>query len=231
MSLTVVGATMLAALTCKQLREETEARAGKSKDLEMVRNAILNENNALGSGVKPISSVKVGTESASASCEALPLFRKLAALADAAIQASIGCTCETSGCNSRTTQFLQCRVCRISCCRNCVGQVAGYNMSCHDTQEVTISEAEHSDGTFRAKLRNLLPPMLEVSEAGWQDVEGLDNDRHRVQSLRNCTFLLHRIVSQCIPRRSVAAITHYTLTRRFLFPSLRRRNEKGGSGW
>jgi len=200
MSLTVVCATMLAATTCKQLREETRARVGTRTNPEEVREAILSEASAMASVVTPThqETLCVDADCASAGPEALPLFRKLAALAEEAIKASIFCTCETSGRNSRTPHFVECRTCRISCCRNCLSQVAGYNMTFHDTREVTLSVAEHCHGSFQAKLRDALPSSLKLSEGGWRDLENLGEDRHRVRSIRNCTFLLHRIVS--LPR-------------------------------
>jgi hypothetical protein len=48
-------------------------------------------------------------------------FEELAALAEEAVKTSVWCTCETSGRNSLTSDFLECCVCRVRCCRDCTG--------------------------------------------------------------------------------------------------------------
>ena len=188
MSLTVVCATMLAAITCKQLRSESQSSGippGK-----ILSQSIFSLQNKL--------SLRPALESNRASPNddfdsAFSLFQELAGLADEAISSSILCTCESSGKQSLSESFLECCTCRVSCCRNCVSQVAGYNMSTHKTNETFLLMNERRSGTFLCKLRSMLPPSLMIPDKGWDEIVGLGEDRFRAGYLRGLPFELHKI--------------------------------------
>ena len=191
MSLTVVCATMLAAVTCKELRRET--LASKHQNAQK----ILSEKACL-SGYKKVStwaevSARANSQAPRSMTSADRFFRELASLAPEAIKSSVWCTCETSGSNSPATQFLQCKVCRVSCCRNCISTTAGYNLESHDTEDVDILAGEHCLGSFQTKLRQIVPPTLVFQKEGIDEIAHLTDDQHRVSTLSNCVFGLHRI--------------------------------------
>ena len=142
----------------------------------------------------------------------LELLYELANLSPGAVISSIWCTCETSGSTTRTNRFLQCNVCRISCCRNCISTTAGYNLCSHDTIEVEIgtfcsnatpkkedarNAANHKDarnaGEFQTKLRQILPPSLHLTRDGIDEIAAVDDDCYRIRGLEKFSFGLHRI--------------------------------------
>ena len=191
MSLTVVCATMLAAITCKELRRETLMSSHKDVSKILTKNVAIVSKRPSG----PTDSViKQRHESMSLeSCLSASLFEKLASLAPAAVKSSIWCTCETSGSNSLTSKFLQCKVCRVSTCRNCCQGHAGYQLKTHDTEDIEISAKEHSLGDFLGKLRNVVPPSLIFSKEGICEIADIEGDLHRASILSNYEFCLYRI--------------------------------------
>lgn len=111
-------------------------------------------------------------------------------------QSSIWCTCETSGRNSLTNKFVQCRLCRVSCCRDCISETSGYQLESHDTEEVIFHGQSHDNGIFQTKLRSLLPTALFFSKEGLQEVDESmkgTKDCHRLSLLSEYTFYLHRV--------------------------------------
>jgi hypothetical protein len=200
MSLTVVCATMLAALTCEQLRKESLAMAKNPADALECADKILKNNSRLKESFKEQrwtgriqepENVHI-TESLT---NASDLFQRLAELAPDAIKSSIWCTCETSGSNSSSTRFLECRVCRVSCCRNCVSSVAGYNLISHEktTAEVALSSDEHGLGSVLTKLRDVAPPALQFSQESFNEIVMVNDDEFRVNGLASYIFNLHQI--------------------------------------
>lgn len=190
MSLTVVCATMLGALMCQQLRKETIN--SKHKDM----NIILGNSGIDISRNKLRIHNKVSTKndlSLKQSTSADQLFKDLATLAPEAIKSSIWCTCETSGRNSLSEKFLQCRICRVTCCRDCCGTTAGYQLDSHDTFEVNLSSNEHNTSSFQNKLRNIAPPTLFFNKDGVDEICKVQNDLYRVDGLEQFSFNLHRI--------------------------------------
>lgn len=190
MSLSVVCATMLAAITCKQLRRDTQS----GRDVQTILSESCLKGYKKRSAWKEAAAHEVAEATPSlASSSANSFFEKLASLAPAAVKSSIWCTCETSGSNSLSNQFLQCRVCRVSCCRNCVGATVGYNLESHDTVDVEISETDHSLAKFQSELRQIVPPILKFNKDGIKEVAEINDDKQRVSCLANYTFGLHRI--------------------------------------
>jgi hypothetical protein len=195
MSLTVVCATMLAAMTSQQLRKET--LASKHQDM----NRILAES-ALGTSRQLCqwdakeNAKSVAMQLAESTLDSFPFFRELAKLAPEAVKSSIWCTCETSGSVALTERFLECKHCRVTCCRNCVGTTAGYNLTSHETCEVSISKEDHDLGRFRSKLLSLAAnKSLIFTERGISEIAAIggQNDEFRVSGLSNYKFCFHDI--------------------------------------
>lgn len=194
MSLTVVCATMLAAITCNQLRKETL----ESRDQDVKH--ILAEA-SLGTSRKLCQwdakeNAKSSVLEISQTSDASLFFKELANLAPEAVESSIWCTCESSGSDSLTDRFLECTHCRVTCCRNCVSATAGYNLQSHETKEVTISSEDHSMGRFRSKLLSVAAnKALIFSEGGISEISSLNGveDEFRVSGLSNYKFCFHDI--------------------------------------
>ena len=190
MSLTVVCATMLGAIMAQQLRKET--MESKHKDM----NKILKSSGIDTSQNKQMvqNMLRFGNAfTFEKSSHVEKLLKDLASLAPEAINSSIWCTCETSGRNSLSEKFLQCKVCRVTCCRDCVGTTAGYQLDSHDTFEVTLSPNERNSGSFQNKLRNLAPPTLLFGKNGIDNICKVEKDMYRVKGLERFAFNLHRI--------------------------------------
>lgn len=196
MSLTVVCATMLAAVTCKELRRATLATKHQKPQRVLSDTACLRGYREKALSWEEVSSsadVQSNTLAPRAANSAASFFKDLASLAPAAILSSNWCTCETSGSNSLSEQFLQCQVCRVSCCRNCICTTSGYNLDSHKTVEISISSEEHCLAKFQSKLRQLVPPTLVFDAQGIDEIAKLNDDEPRVSGLSNYVFALHRI--------------------------------------
>jgi hypothetical protein len=125
---------------------------------------------------------------------ATPFFEKLASIAEEAVKSSIWCTCETSGSNATCAkEFVQCKLCRVSCCKGCVSEVSGYRLDYHDLIQIELTAEEHDLGSFQSKLREIVPSSLSFADDGLYEIAGTENDMHRVAALSGMTFNLHRI--------------------------------------
>jgi hypothetical protein len=100
MSLSVVCATILAAMTCSELQKITLKEKTKASDV--LKRFASKKSVEWSPKCLPIA--------ATSSKNPLELFKALAELSDEAIFSSVWCTCETSGSNSTSSQFIQCRV-------------------------------------------------------------------------------------------------------------------------
>jgi hypothetical protein len=187
MSLTVVNATMLAAMTCKQLRKEHEKSSKKT---------IADTLKALSkadSGLETIEeAMEIDEEAASATSDTKTLFQTLSDISEDAIKSSIWCTCETSGRKSRTCQFVQCRLCGVACCRDCCHVDQGYQLDSHDIKDVSLEE-HHDPSSFEIKLRGILPASLSLSSDGISEIASISKDKYRVAGLSKYTYGLHQI--------------------------------------
>lgn len=194
MSLTVVCATMLAAICCKELRRET--LASKHKDMQRIlsEKACLDDYKRFSSWEEVrAEQAKADTPVVQSATSATSIFKDLASLAPEAVKSSIWCTCESSGSNSLSTQFLQCKVCRVSCCRNCVSTTSRYNLSSHDTVDIEIPTDDHSLSSFQSKLRQIVPTALVFEKDGIDQIADATDDEYRVSGLSNYVFGLDRI--------------------------------------
>jgi hypothetical protein len=205
---------MLAAIMTTQLKKEMKASTDTENDEESNQNASDLANikkyllgHAQADGCGPEQERKWAGEI----CMAAPvvryqhdatstaLFADLAKLAPFAVKCSIWCTCESSGSRSRTHRFLQCKVCRVSCCRNCVDDHSGYNLDTHDTTEIEIGNEggvdspadERHGGAFETKLRSILPSSFCLGKDGIDKIADVEGDRFRVRGLGKFNFRLH----------------------------------------
>jgi hypothetical protein len=192
MSLTVVGATILAAMTCNQLRTET-VRTEHQDVTKVLTSASQQQGETKTIPLWENVSHKITDFPSELLQDASSCFVSIAALATQAVKSSIWCTCETSGSNSSTNQFLECIVCRVACCRECAHSFAGYDMESHKTKEVVISKEEHDLGDFLSTLRRSVPSTLVFGEAGITELVGATDDAFRVSGLQYHKFKLHGI--------------------------------------
>jgi len=188
MSLTVVCATMLGALTCKQLRTEC-LEAGKNVDpTKLLEKTASLPTKALQERLDADIRMNIaGTHRDSTLPCISSVFKQLAPLAEEAVEASILCTCESSGRNSSTCEFVQCRQCGVSCCRDCLHSTAGYQLKSHDTKSITVGD--RTQGAFQSKLQNIVPTSAIFDGDGIKEL--LPN--HRAKDLDKFVFNLHRI--------------------------------------
>jgi hypothetical protein len=115
--------------------------------------------------------------------------------------------CETSGQNSNATSFLTCTVCRVSCCRECCGAHAGYQLDGHEIEENSFADiSKRTTSHFEKKLRSCVPPTLVFEDGDEEDLALLDEDDRKISSLTGRVFSLHRIRRQ----RRNWIITYYT---------------------
>lgn len=200
MSLTVVNATMLATMTCRQLRKEHEGSSNKSisltlKSLSNVARTVKPINNAGAMEGEGKGVTEVEEHATSAISDTTSLFQALSDLADDAIKSSIWCTCETSGRTSRTCKFVQCRVCSVTCCRDCCHVDQGYQLDSHDIKEVSLASG-HDPSSFEMKLRSIMPAYLLLGADGINEISSIANDKYRAAGLSKYTYSLHQI-KQC----------------------------------
>ncbi|KAL7551244.1 LOW QUALITY PROTEIN: hypothetical protein ACHAWF_014435, partial [Thalassiosira exigua] len=182
-SLTVLGATMLAAMACRQLRKDHQASLGEAifETLERINK---HDTKSLVQSEARVKSVEGRTTNTD-------LFQGLAELTEDAIKSSIWiykqtliycmifrCTCETSGGESKSVNFLRCN---------------GYQLDSHDIREATFSKEERDLAGFETKLRCLMPANLVLSKEGLNEIANIEDDLHRASDIIGCVFALHRI--------------------------------------
>mmetsp|Transcript_15839 Transcript_15839/g.39337 ORF Transcript_15839/g.39337 Transcript_15839/m.39337 type:complete len:1761 (-) Transcript_15839:1193-6475(-) len=191
MSLTVVCATMLAAMTCQQLRDEAVKEFSSSGGaLNTIIDRVLKDSilqRELSLPETPAEEIfdrdsEKGMDS---------LVKNLTELADDAVKSSVLCTCETSGQNSTTSHFLECTACKMSCCRNCCDSTAGYQLESHTCREVLFEGKD--PGSFEDQLRNILPPTLFFGQKGLAEMPKPRYDAHDPEKLGQLQFTLHKI--------------------------------------
>jgi len=188
MSLTVVCATMLGALTCKQLRTECLEAENDVDPMKLLTKTASLPTKALQEHLDADIALNIAERHRQSTIPCISsVFKQLAPLAREAVEASILCTCESSGRNSSTCEFVQCRRCGVSCCRDCLHSTAGYQLKSHDTESITVGD--RTQGAFKAKLQNIVPTSIIFDEAG---IKELSTD-HRAQDLDKFVFNLHRI--------------------------------------
>ncbi|KAL7533584.1 hypothetical protein ACHAXR_005329, partial [Thalassiosira sp. AJA248-18] len=192
MSLTVVCATMLGAMTCKQLRKDHE---------ESMEDSIFNTLQSICTSESLRTSTRVSSAKSEIqvmagegdTTDTKSLFYNLAGKAEAAIMSSIWCTCESSGRQSKSMNFLQCGICSVACCRECINFKQGYQLDSHNIHDVVLSKEAHDPAAFQVQLRSLMPANLILCKDGLDEIAANANDKYRVAHLSNYIFGLHRI--------------------------------------
>ena len=193
MSLTVVCATMMAAMACRQLRKETQNANTPSAIIQYLdKKCVLDSYTK---SCKWSGRISATSHHGDISCPDgdSSFFSDLAALAKEAVESSVWCTCETSGSMSTATSFLECTTCRVSCCRNCTGTTAGYNLRGHEMAEVELSDEVHNSSDIQLKLRNIAPSTLLFNREGILEVAALRDGEMRLNGLDTLVFQLHRL--------------------------------------
>ncbi|KAG7339316.1 SNF2 family helicase [Nitzschia inconspicua] len=204
MSLTVVCATLLAAVGCRQLRKEHP----KAKDAKYMKEIIKFLETEAGSdhSSKGVVIPKCNPDFSDVK-DAGTAFYTMASLGFEAVQSSVWCTCETSGRNSDATHFLCCSVCRVSCCASCLGSHTGYQMDTHTSVDTKLTREQHNLGNFLTKLRDVAPASLVFSQESMSFLANLKygnhhktshmpSDVHRVKELHKFSFHLQKIQRQ-----------------------------------
>ena len=185
MSLSVVNATMMAAIMSKQLRRDHIASA--NTDIMDTLKAVNKTTDK--SSLKSDSMTKFEGETT----DTETLFAELSSLSKEAADSSIKCTCETSGKTSSSENFLRCRDCSMSCCRDCVHTKQGYQVGSHDINELILTNEVHAHEKFETKLRSIMPANLILSQDGINEISAVGKDKHRVAGLSEFMFSLHRM--------------------------------------
>jgi site-specific DNA-cytosine methylase len=175
MSMSVISATILAAVCAPQLRKQSIHNFGVS--LKNFRLS-LEHDDAKGAVLAARGDLK---ETARSTIEGAfeDSFQSIARdLSEEAFRSSVLCTCESSGTVSKDPTILQCMGCGWMCCHSCSDR---YQTSSHDLFEVNVSEIAHSSRpdphVFERKLRSAAPSLLclgEGSEKLLRDGAGLE---------------------------------------------------------
>lgn len=187
MSLTVISAMQIGVLAAKQLRVEC-LESGVEPEIVLKNRAALPRKSLRDRLNKDIAlNTMEESEKLKLPCVS-NVFKKLLPLASEAVKTSILCTCESSGRNSDTLEFVQCRVCGVSCCRNCIHSTSGIQLKSHDTQSLSLNSRE-AQGAFQSKLQCIVPMSLVFGKEG---ISSLSSD-HCAKDLDKFLFSLHRI--------------------------------------
>mmetsp|Transcript_36589 Transcript_36589/g.88683 ORF Transcript_36589/g.88683 Transcript_36589/m.88683 type:complete len:2159 (+) Transcript_36589:2-6478(+) len=191
MSLTVVGATLLAAICCKQLREEAQKQhldASLEDQLEAAKRLLVDEAISRAPNLTESQIERAGSIN-----DAFDFVKELSQVSEKAIDTSIWCTCETSGQNSLCDQFFQCEESKMTWCQECCNSTAGYNLEGHKVKRVMLPRGNRNLGDFASKLRNILPPTIFVPKASLAELPFNGHTNHNPTSLANLNFNLHRV--------------------------------------
>jgi len=187
MSLPVVLAMELAALTAKQLRRERLANGKYS-----LANAALTskyddkEGRVLAERGDLYETKPCGDES-----NAVDEFKAALGLADDAYTSSALCTCETSGQTSRAC-ILECSGCGLSICQDCADRCRTCSHDLHEKDKkgsmgpTSRTSGEKDPRMFERRLRQTLPATLRLgsqAEELLKDGEGLEAYSFKLQQV------------------------------------------------
>lgn len=188
MSLTVVCAAQIAAVLAPQLRREFQSTP-KATTIA----AYLEKHCAIPARKEIILPKELPTFESSKNTH--DIFGSLAKMADEAVKTSVWCTCETSGRNSESLTFIECSVCRVSFCSDCLSSHNGYQIESHreNCREIHLAPSEHRVGTFLSKLRHEAPSTLVFGKDGINAIAELTGDYFRVKDLWKLVFNLQKI--------------------------------------
>ncbi|KAL3906928.1 MAG: hypothetical protein SGARI_003778, partial [Bacillariaceae sp.] len=180
MSLPVISAMLLAAITCPQLRKQR-----KGNQFATLKSfSILGQHDVAKGKVQAIRGDLFERESSSAE-DFQEAFAPVLALSDEAYRCSVLCTCETSGTTSKD-KILQCKGCGWRCCHSCTDR---YQTESHDLVEldvVTDSTQRPDSHAFEGRLRSAAPSILRLGKGAediLRDGEGLEAYTFQMQLL------------------------------------------------
>ena len=181
MSVSVVCATMLAAICSHELRRQKKKNFGASLADFALRQkycsaagAVLAQRGDL-YGTQMDSEVRNFTE----------VFTDVANnLAQDAFLTSVLCTCESSGTKTKEPKILECSGCGFLVCHGCSDR---YRTDSHELVDVVTKRDERRDpNEFERKLRCAVPSTLRLGD-GWEgslkDGEGLESYSFQLQSV------------------------------------------------
>lgn len=184
MSVSVVCATMLAALCAPELRR---ARNADPKGKVPLTNFVLSQkyDDAGGAVLAERGNLhnKMKTDEADVKTF-VEVFKGVAKdLAVDAFRSSVLCTCESSGTCSDSPRIMECSDSGMGICGNCVDR---YNMDSHTLEDVDVAGdcGRPDPHEFERKLRCAVPSILRLGE-GWEkllkDGEGLESYSFELQ--------------------------------------------------
>ncbi|GMH56832.1 hypothetical protein TrLO_g11280 [Triparma laevis f. longispina] len=213
MSLSVVSACMLAALTARKFKEEcvAEAQKKKTEPLEPVKGIL----NLLQVKEKIADAVLERAKMPKLKCmdvadfkhpkgdNCLDVFSDLSNLGTRAFNNSVLCCCESSGrvAKPEGNRFLWCKNCGVSSCADCAPSYAWSSHKCEDICfTATKSDAKHTDRevsvqTLTNDFTSMLPAQLYVPKKAVEQLAAVQNDIYGVKGLENFVFNLGRVMN------------------------------------
>lgn len=182
MSVSVVCATMLAAMCAPQLRRQRKsdrkallANFALSQKYDDANGAVLAQRGDL-YGVKREGNVKDFVE----------VFGDIAKkLAQDAFRSSVLCTCESSGTTTKDPKILECKGCGMCVCHECSGR---YQVASHRLENIDVdgSNGRPDPHVFERDLRCAVPSILRLGH-GWEgslkNGEGLESYTFQLQQV------------------------------------------------
>ena len=194
-SLPVVCAAELAAITCKQLRRERMANAKY-----VLKNARLaNKYDSAKGRVLAERGDLFGTTQPTNGTNAIDAFKAAFSIADEAFACSVLCTCESSGQTTKAEKIVECTNCGVSICLDCCDRC---RTSSHDLHQVKLA-SRNDYRVFERTLRSTFPSTLQLGK-GCEDLlrdgEGLESKVDTRPS-----FTLSSATCRPFPWSSVAA--------------------------
>jgi hypothetical protein len=182
MSVTVVCATMLAAICAPQLRRQVDANKkaslesfSLSQKYDAAQGAVLAERGDLYNAERDANADKF-----------IDVFMDIAkSLAHDAFRSSVLCTCESSGTTTKSHRILECSRCGWAVCHDCFDR---YQACTHILEEIDASGADGRPDphVFERRLRCAVPSTLRLGK-GWEksikDGDGLESYSFQLQQV------------------------------------------------
>jgi len=182
MSVSVVCATMLAAICAPQLRRQRKsgrkallANFALSQKYDTANGAVLAQRGDL-----------YNMERDTDAKEFVDVFDDIAKkLANDAFRSSVLCTCESSGTTTKDPKILECTGCGMGVCHECSGR---YQVASHSLEIIDVSgdSGRPDPHVFERKLRCAVPSILRLGQ-GWES--NLENG----QGLESYSFQLQQV--------------------------------------
>lgn len=183
MSVSVVCATLLAALCAPQLRREREQQKNVMlSNFRLAQKYDDAEGGVLAERGDLYQKIDVECDKA----HFVDIFSSVAKdLAEDCFRSSVLCTCESSGTMTKDPKILQCVNCGFCICHECTGRNQTHS---HNLIEINVTSADGRPDphTFERKLRSAVPPVLRLGQ-GWEttiaNCGGLESYSFQLQHL------------------------------------------------